>query len=99
MHAVGSAVVLQQWNSLRHLYWTLMSSPLLSIADVMIMEMSHCSPLPSIAKLLTGNILFGSTRIWGEETVKWFRHVLFGQLEIIIQLQMDNIFSPSKSIN
>ena len=38
--------------------------------DVMIMEMIHCLPLPSITKLLTVSILFGSTHIWGEETVK-----------------------------
>ena len=92
MYAVGSVVALQYWNSLTHLYWTLMSLPLLSIADVMVMEMSHCSPLPSIAKLLTVSILFGSIRIWEEGTVKWFCHVLFGQLEIVIQLQMDNIY-------
>ena len=88
-HTLDSVVALQRWNSLIYQYGTLMSLPLLSIGNLMIMEMSHCSPLLSIAKLLAIRTLFGSTHIWGGETVKWFYHAWCWQLEIVTQLQME----------
>ena len=68
-HTLDSIVALQRQNSWIYQYQVLMSLPLPFIGDMMIMEMSHCSPLLSIIKLFTVITLFGSTHIcdWANE--------------------------------